>query len=476
MNTRPFPRASVICVFIVPLILLGGCSTLTVHTGGVGAGRISSAPAGITCGAGGGDCLETVNNGTSISLTATASAGSAFGGWGGACSGAAPSCTLTMNANKTAIAYFRTTQVAAGTFHTCALKLDGTVKCWGRNNEGQLGRGTTQNLNNDFPAAVTFAGSVVALAAGGYHTCPLLAGGSIQCWGRNDELQVGNASGASPISAPTNIRNFATVPALGIAAGGYHSCAVMSDGTAMCWGDNRSQQITTGAFGNTHTATPVAGIAGATAVSAGAYHSCALLSGGGVTCWGYNRDGETGTTTNVFNSVPISAVQIDSAAGSGVNGLSNFGGYHNCAVQTGGAVSCWGYNGFGQLANGTNTNPTPLGTPVTASLTGSASAVASGGYHTCAIVAGAVRCWGANDNAELGRGTFGAASFTPTAISGAPSAAVSIDAGGFHTCAVFSGGLDDVRCWGRNNEGQVGRAANNTSVNTVTTPLAPLSF
>jgi alpha-tubulin suppressor-like RCC1 family protein len=323
---------------------------------------------------------------------------------------------------------------------------------------------------------VTFAGSVVAIAAGGYHTCALLAGGSIQCWGRNDELQVGDASGASPISAPTDIRTFATVPALGIVAGGYHSCAVMSDGTAMCWGWNHDQQITAGAFGSTHTATTVAGVSGAVAVTAGAYHSCALLGGGGVTCWGYNHDGETGTTTNPSNTIPISAVQIDAAAGSGVNGLSNFGGYHTCAVLTGGAVSCWGWNQFGQLGNGTNSGSVPLGTPATAGIAGSASAVTSGGYHTCAIVAGAVICWGANDDAQLGRGTFGGALFAPATISGAPSAAVSIDAGGFHTCAVFSGGLDDVRCWGRNNEGQVGRLPNNTSVPTVTTPLAPLDF
>ena len=72
-----------------------------------------------------------------------------------------------MDGNKTAVAYFRATQVAAGAFHTCAMKLDGSVKCWGRNNEGQLGRGTTQNLNNDFPTAVTFAGSVVATRGGG---------------------------------------------------------------------------------------------------------------------------------------------------------------------------------------------------------------------------------------------------------------------------------------------------------------------
>ena len=478
MNIRLFPRAPLRVALVVPLLLLAGCSTLHVQTGGVGIGRVSSAPAGITCGAGGGDCLETVDNGTSITLTATASAGSAFGGWGGVCTGGAPTCTVTMNSNKTAFAYFRTTQVSTGAFHTCALKLDGTVKCWGRNNEGQLGRGTTQNISNDFPTAVNFSGSVVAIAAGGYHTCALLAGGSIQCWGRNDEGQIGDSTGANPISAPTNIRTFATIPALGIAAGGYHSCAVMSDGTAMCWGNNHDQQVAAGGgtFVSTYTATNVAGVEGATAVTAGGYHACALLGDSSVTCWGYNRDGETGTTTNPSNTVAISAVQIDAAAGSGVNGTSNFGGYHTCAVLTGGGVSCWGYNGFGQLGNGTNANPVPLGTPITATLTGSASAVASGGYHSCAIVAGTVSCWGANDDAQLGRGTFGAASFVSAAISGAPSAAVSIDAGGFHTCAVFSGGADDVRCWGRNNEGQVGRAANNTSVNTVTTPLAPLSF
>ena len=477
MNTRLFPRPLVRVAFIVPLLLLAGCtSTLTVQLGGIGTGGVTTAPAGISCSAGGGACSQTVDNGTSISLTATANAGSAFGGWGGACSGTAPNCTVTMDGNKTAVAYFRATQVATGAFHTCAMKLDGSVKCWGRNNEGQLGRGTTQNLSNDFPTAVTFAGSVVAIAAGAYHSCALLAGGTIQCWGRNNELQVGDATGASPISAPTNIRSFATVPALGIAAGGYHSCAVMSDGTVMCWGDNRNQQVTTGAFASTHTAQTVAGVVSATTVSAGAYHNCALVSGGSAVCWGYNNDGETGTTTNPSNTVAISAMQIDAATGAGINGTSNFGGWHTCALLTSGVVSCWGYNGFGELGNGTTTNPTPLGTPITASVTGAASAVASGGFHTCAIVAGAVSCWGSNDSAQLGTGTFGGSITIPAVIAGALPPAVSIDAGGYHTCAVVSGGSDDVRCWGRNNEGQVGRAANNTSVNTVTTPLAPLGF
>jgi alpha-tubulin suppressor-like RCC1 family protein len=476
MNTRLFPRPLLRVALIVPLVLLAGCtSTLTVQLGGVGSGTVSGAPAGISCSGGGGACSQTVDNGTSISLTATASAGSAFGGWGGACSGTNPACTVMMNGNKSAVAYFRTTQVATGAFHTCAMKVDGTVKCWGRNNEGQLGRGTTQNVNNDFPAAVTFAGSVVAIAAGAYHSCALLAGGTIQCWGRNDELQVGDASGASPISAPTNTRSFATVPALGIAAGGYHSCALMSDGTVMCWGDNRYKQSTTGAYASTHTAQPVTGVTGATAVTAGAYHTCALVGGGGAVCWGYNNDGQTGTTASSSNTVAISATQIDAATGAGMNGLANFGGWHSCAVLTTGAVSCWGFNGFGALGNG-STGPTPLGVPITASLVGVASAVASGGFHTCAIAAGLVSCWGANDSAQLGRAAIGGSMPIPGVVVGALPPAVSVDAGGYHTCAVFSGGTDDVRCWGRNIEGQVGRAANNTSVNTVTTPLAPLSF
>jgi alpha-tubulin suppressor-like RCC1 family protein len=354
--------------------------------------------------------------------------------------------------------------------------MDGTVKCWGRNNEGQLGRGTTQSVSNDFPTTVTNLANVVAVAAGGYHTCVLLVGGSVQCWGSNGEGQAGNASGADPISAPGPIRTFATVPGIAIAVGGYHSCELMSDGTVMCWGNNRDHELGSG-VNSTHTAQLVDNVAGAVAVTAGAYHSCALLGNGSAACWGFNNDGETGTSATPFNTVAISASQLDAATGAGVQGTTSQGGYHTCAVLTSGSVSCWGFNGHGELGNGTTFGPQPTGTPVTVGPLGPATAVAAGGFHTCAIVGGAVTCWGANENAQLGRGTFGGDLLVPAAVSGAPSPALSVDAGGYHTCAVFSGAPDDVRCWGRNAEGEVGRLPNNsTNGNAVTTPMKPLGF
>jgi alpha-tubulin suppressor-like RCC1 family protein len=245
----------------------------------------------------------------------------------------------------------------------------------------------------------------------------------------------------------------------------------------MGWGYNHDQQVTAGAFGSTYTATTVAGVTGAVAVTAGAYHSCALLGNGSADCWGYNNDGETGTSPSAFNTLSISARQLDAATGAGVQGTTAQGGYHTCAVLTTGSVSCWGFNGQRELGNGTNSGPQPVGTAVTAGPLGPASSVAAGGYHTCAIVAGAVMCWGADESGQLGRGVSGGGdALVPVVVSGAPPPALSVDAGAYHTCAVFSGAPDDVRCWGRNTEGQVGRNANNTATDPVTTPLKPLSF
>jgi hypothetical protein len=194
-GSRPIDKLAVHLALLPLMALLAGCSnTLTVHVAGVGAGSVASTPAGIFCGAGGVACTDTTNQGTALTLNATPSAGSVFAGWAGACSGSSPSCSVTLNSNLTVSAYFRTTQVSTGAYHTCGLKMDGSVKCWGRNNEGQLGRGTTQNASNDFPTAVTNLTNAVAIAAGGFHTCALLVGGSVQCWGRNTEGEVGAAT------------------------------------------------------------------------------------------------------------------------------------------------------------------------------------------------------------------------------------------------------------------------------------------
>jgi alpha-tubulin suppressor-like RCC1 family protein len=454
--------------------LLAGCqATLSVVMAGSGAGTVAIAPGGVTCGAAGTPCSTSGNNGESRTLTATAGTGSQFAGWGGVCSGGS-TCSVTLNGAQMAIAYFRTTQVAAGAFHTCALKVDGTVKCWGRNNEGELGQGYLQNSAPGLANTVSISGSVAAISAGAYHTCILLAGGTVNCWGSNTYYQIQGPQQVDPIASPNYVVNSNTAPVLAVAAGGYHTCEVMSDGTAMCWGYNHDGEASwaSGAGNLQIGAVAIPGVAGATQISAGAYHSCALLSSGSVDCWGYNNDGETGTAAAFFNAHAISALQIDAATGAGVNGVSVFGGYHTCALLTGGSVSCWGYNGYGELGNGTNAGPQPTGTAVTASLPGAATMVTAGGYHSCAIVGGAVMCWGANDNAQLGRGAWGPAIFTPAVISGAPAgSALSVDAGAYHTCAVFTG-TDNVKCWGRNNEGESGAL----QVATVTTPNTPWQF
>jgi alpha-tubulin suppressor-like RCC1 family protein len=466
--------------FAFPLMLmLAGCSnTISVQLGGVGTGSVSSNPQGISCGAGGTACSDTTSSGTPVVLTATASSGSVFAGWGGACAGSGVTCSFTLNSDTSAIAYFRTTQVSTGAYHTCGLKMDGTVKCWGRWNEGQLGRGTTNNSGgyNQVPVAITNLANVVAIATGAYHTCALLVDGTVQCWGRNTEAQAGGG-GFNNFSAPTPVMLYGG-SGLGIAAGGYHSCVLVNDGSVKCWGYNHDHEIADLPYDAIVPPAPIGNVGGAIAVTAGAYHSCALIAGGGVDCWGYNHDGETGSNPGWFNNVSIgAALQVDAATGAGVEGTTAQGGYHTCAIlSSGGAISCWGYNGHGELGNGNTIGPQPTGTPVAvAGLPGPASRVAAGGYHTCAIVNGSILCWGANESAQLGRGTRGNDILAPGLVSSVLPSALSVDAGAYHTCAVFSGATDDVRCWGRNTEGEVGR--NGTSfTDPVTSPMKLMDF
>jgi alpha-tubulin suppressor-like RCC1 family protein len=306
--------------------------------------------------------------------------------------------------------------------------------------------------------------------AGAYHTCVLLVSGAVQCWGRNSEAQVGGG-GIDVISAPTPI--FQLGSSLAIAAGGYHSCALVIGGTVSCWGYNHDYEVAVLPQDAVVPPATISGVSGAVAITAGAYHSCALLSNGSADCWGYNHDGETGPSPSPFNTLAISARQVDAATGAGTQGTTAQGGYHTCAVLTaGGTVRCWGYNGHGELGNGSESGPQPVGTATAViGLTSPVTLVAAGGYHTCAIMAGSVLCWGADESAQLGRGTSGADIPIPGTVSGVPlPPALSLDAGGYHTCAVFSGTADDVRCWGRNTEGQVGR--NGTLVlDPVTTPM-----
>ena len=247
--------------------------------------------------------------------------------------------------------------VAAGQSHTCAVLKGGQVKCWGDNFSGQLGDGTTTNSTTpvdvcaDAMCASPLTG-VVAIAAGAGHTCALTDAGSVKCWGWNEFGQLGD--GTSGDGDPNTLDNFSSTPV------------------------------------------DVAGLppGGATAVAGGLHHSCALVTGGGVKCWGLNFFGQLGDGTNTNSNTPVDVCADDPCA-SPLTGADEIaaGFFHSCTQTTAGGVECWGDNFFGQLGDGTTTSSTTpvdvcADSPCASPLTGAAG-IDAGSAYSCAPTTGA---------------------------------------------------------------------------------------
>jgi alpha-tubulin suppressor-like RCC1 family protein len=297
--------------------------------------------------------------------------------------------------------------IGTGIEHTCALLADGTMRCWGTNYVGQLGDGTIGGLSA-VPKPVQGISDGIGIAVGGFHNCAILADRTVRCWGRNQDGQVGNGDNTTDVAAPQQpVSGLGAVAA--VSAGGYHTCALMPDATVRCWGRNTRGQLGDGSS-SFWSSTPVAvsGMTNAAAVSGGFYHTCALLGDGTVQCWGDNDSGQIG------NTLPYSSVPTTVSGISGAVAISA-GAYHSCAVLSDGAIRCWGRNANGQLGNGTTTNSS---SPVPVSGIAGPAVLAAGGLHTCALMPDrSGQCWGWDTYGQLGNGNATDSS-TPVKVGG----------------------------------------------------------
>jgi RHS repeat-associated protein/uncharacterized repeat protein (TIGR01451 family) len=284
--------------------------------------------------------------------------------------------------------------VAAGNFHTCAVTTSGGVKCWGYNTSGQLGDGTTTQRTTPVDVSGLTSG-VTAITAGQYHSCALLTSGGVKCWGDNTDGQLGDGTTTNR-STPVSVSGLSS-GVIAISAGGFHTCALLSTGAVKCWGYNNRGQLGDGTTTQRNTPVSVSGLSsGVTSISAGRYHTCAVV-GGGAKCWGRNDTGQVGDGTVTDRSTPVSVSGLTSGV-SAIEGASA----HTCALTTSGGAKCWGFNTDGELGNG---GTTQQNTPVDVSgLTSGVSSISSGGLlFTCAITTGGlVDCWGKNDYYQLG--------------------------------------------------------------------------
>ena len=351
---------------------------------------------------------------------------------------------LVMPAATADAAPSKASTVSAGYLHTCAVTSKGAARCWGANEYGQLGNNSTTDSST--PVGVYGLGSKVKNITSGYlHSCALTTNGRVWCWGNNTYGQLGNNS-------TTNSARPVAVAGLGrgvraIDAGWFDTCAITARGAVKCWGNNSYGQLGNNTTTSSLTPVQVHGLTrGAKAVSASYFHTCAITAKGAAKCWGNNSWGELGDNTANESAKPVGVYGLNKRVKQISAGYTS-----TCAVTTKGAAKCWGSNLYGQLGDNSTTT---TGKPVNVYGLGSdIKSVKAGGYHACALTtAGGVRCWGLNDEGQLGDNST-ISSLKPVVVATADKMRV-ITSGFEHTCAMTA--KRAITCWGYNQRGQLG--------------------
>ncbi len=392
-------------------------------------------------------------------------------------------------------------KVDCGIYHTVALKSDGTLWAWGYNFYGQLGNGTTTNSAG--PVQISSFSGWLNVSAGGYHTLAVKGDGSLWSWGYNGYGQLGDGTTADR-AVPGPVSGVTANTIVDVSAGFNHSAVVLTNGSVLTWGYNGNGQLGNGTFTNSATAVSAAGISTAVEVEASENHTLIRLSNGTLRACGYNGNGALGDGTTTTRNTPVTCVGVSGAlyigtfyrtsgyigsadpdlvcmTGDNANGqignetyidktaftcidltpitVSNLsfppskvtGGYqHTAAIRADGSLWAWGYNGYGQLGDGTTTNknyPVKVGTAT------NWVQVSSGYYHIMAIKSdGTLWGWGYNGYGQIGDGTVTNRS-TPVQI-GSATNWVKVECGIHHTAALNSDGT--LYIWGYNGYGQIG--------------------
>lgn len=362
--------------------------------------------------------------------------------------------------------------VRSGGNTTCMIDSGGRVYCWGSNTHGQLGgaNGSSANVPAylDTPAAVAIpegAGPAVDLAVGERHACAVFASGSIACWGDNAEKQLGSRSASSVASKPDYVILETPMPhpldnIIAVTAGHAHTCVLTGTGEVLCWGANGKNQVSSATTPQQEI--PVMVSLGqppgrAVALAAGGSHTCAANQVGEVLCWGANERGQAGAP-GMPPALPPSTVPTPLKL-ENVGGVAALvaGDLHTCALQADGAVKCWGDNTKAQVGI-PESNEWTANPSQPGGMTWANVAITAGGSHTCVVAHnGLGMCWGGNHAKQLGRSTDPLHySPQPADVVGISAGLLNMAAGKQHTCAVMAHG--ELSCWGDNTAGQLGNA------------------
>ena len=313
-----------------------------------------------------------------------------------------PTLTASLGDGRSAIS------VSIGSVHTCAILDNGEVSCWGDGSNGRLGDGGTSmnpvpTLTNSLGAGRT----AVAISSGNQHTCVILDNGAVSCWGGNSYGQLGDGT-TTDRHDPTPTSTLGTGrTAIAISAGNAHTCALLDNGSVSCWGSGANGRLGDGSTSDSLTPTLTSSMGEnrhAIGLAAGGAFTCALLDNGSVACWGLSSQSQLGNNSFIEKSTPTQTASL------GTNRHAtaiSAGGSHACALLDDNSISCWGYGTWGQLGNGINGRkdiPTPVNT-FGSNPANAAYAIATGTDHTCAIYGdGNVSCWGRGDDGRLGVG------------------------------------------------------------------------